>query len=660
MRPGLALTLTVASAVGCGGTGHPELLDMPEAAPASFVNYRPDRTGCIFGDCVSGAYAKRINDRVIYGVVEQSTTTHIDWERGACTGWSYTGQVVDDLPHGIGILVPADTAIYKTLASHFEHGAMTGEADAEVVLATGATTHLRGELVLDGTCTVRFRDPTAITLDDVDVDPGATPFHGVVRILDGQLQPWRGSIGIDGAPTYVKQVGLRWLPGTRAVCLAGTCLDGAGVEHFGAGQFELFVGAFKDGLRHEQGEVYTLSPGHVGDYTVIYDDVGQPRQVRSQHARYGITADYLHGKILAGQQVQGLTLTGEVGVEWSPDAGLYDVYQGALADDLALRAKLPAVADKVVAAVAMMLDELPHSTQHNVLQLTVGTGSTWVQATVDGPRTTAIELVSNDLEDVNTLVQAWLPGPRLLVVGKYMSALANGRLHGSGDVIDATGTSHPAIFYDGVRIDPLGFKSMWHYDEASPKVRKARAVKAARAAQAIRNRDDRLVLALRNTTSDVLTALDLLATANANIANTAKDALGWERVIRSADAAVEQAGNATITALASATEALSRLAPTDPCFEPLDVLAADLRDLDDRLHVLHFAFDRFEYSDDAGRLAQIASVFAADLSALPTSPIPDHLATLKAAIAGAPQPTPDTIHAATPANTGATTPSPPP
>jgi hypothetical protein len=296
-------------------------------------------------------------------------------------------------------------------------------------------------------------------------------------------------------------------------------------------------------------------------------------------------------------------------------------------------------------------------------------------ATTDGTRImtlsdvdTGTSAIRNDRpHPVNFVSGTWLPTEKLFVTAG-LTFTTNGEalvhLHGDGTAVDTNGKHVAVVFYNGTRIDTLGYENVRDYEKTSPKARIARAKKLAQAAAATRAKDTHLVLALRRVRTSITMATGLITTARTAILSTAADSLGWERVIRSAHAAIEQADDAIIDAGRGTDEAVKRLGANDPCAGPLAVVGGDIHDLDDRLSTLMRALDAFTYSEDATRLEQIAKLVADGVAALPGSRITAHLATLQTFVNGAPQPMPAIVPepspTAKPKKTDATTPSPPP
>jgi hypothetical protein len=659
MRARALLAFALGAACGAGRASEP--LERPAEAPASFVNYRIEQQGCIFGDCVSGAFARRVDDRVISGIVG-AATLHIDWERGPCEGWAYQGPVAGDVPDGTGVLSRPEGSTFTTISTRFARGLLV-EGSTEVRLPDTRSTQLRGPMALDEkTCAIRFPSPSAMTLDGLQVtlepDGGVqVPFHGVVRIVGNTVVPWRGSI--EGYPpagyVHFTEKGV-WRVTEPAVCLSGDCVNGRGVEHLGAGRFELYDGEFSDGLRHDRATVYGVDQTGVREYRVDYNGDAQAERLVLARPRYTIVGKPEAGVIRFSTddplRVEGLAIGYDLRIQWSTAYGLSEVEDEVMPPDMAAIAKLPPKTGAVLAAAAALADELPRARTPIMQELwtntTLSEGMWRVIAVTHGPRNV---LIAEGLDTVDAMVptavhEAWLPGPQRLLRGKKLTISPTGRLTGPAKAIALDGTSEDVVFYDGVRVDPLGFSSVAAYEKASEATRVSRAKKTARAAAAERARDERVVLGLRRVRLGTSGGLELLTTAKTTMSGMATDAPGWERVIRAGHAAVEQAQASIFDAAVGITDLTKRLDWADPCMEPLSVLGADLRDVDERLRVILRALDAFEYSDDAVQLARIAATFTSDLDALPTSSIVDHLAALQAAVDGAPQPTPGTLRKA--------------
>jgi hypothetical protein len=590
------------------------------------------------------AEVRRVDDRLV-------SATRIEWDAGPCKGMTYAGAIADDVPHGTGTLMPARNQAFRVITGQFDHGQLVGEADASVVLTDGSPTHLHGELEIERhTCSIVLRHPEATVLDEVPIEVKVdgvvfSRFAGVVRTTSDRVAPWRGAFEKLGSQTsYVYYDEDAWKPGDPLVCLVGNCIDGPGIEHLGGGSFELFEGTFRDGARHDLGTAYLVRPLAVTENAVDYGGAGEIKRITRKRSRYAIVdrEGVSAGAVALDRYatIEGLSFGISLEVGFSGDA-LETLGLAALPESVVTQANVPARTSTGLAVASMLLDEFSRVPNRMRPIATSPGGGSMLYTVTDGARAVMAAWIGVD----DSVEEAWLATWNLRLVPADDAELklptdgpAMAKLHGTASVYTTVTKARPttAVYYDGVRIDPLGFTSTEAYERASPTTRKARAKKLAKTAAAARAKGDRLVLALRRIHTGAITALNLLETATTAFAATATDADGWERIIRSAHAAVEQADDAVIDASIGVTESLKRLDWSDPCAEPLATVAAELKDLDGRLRVILRELDAFEYSADADRLATIAHTFAADVAGLPTQRLATDLVTFRAATDGAP------------------------
>jgi hypothetical protein len=653
VRVGLAFMLIAAACGSTAGPRRPEPLEEP--ARSSFVGYRPRTQGCIHGDCKAGPYARRVDDRTISGIVG-SPAMLIEWERGACAGWSYRGPIAGDLPDGRGTLTPR-RGPFVSVTGVFMGGTMTGRADAIAHVADDDKPNaVTAEMIFDpAACALHF-DPAAlesVVIQDVWFKSRAgvnrVAFRGLVGIKDDLLVPLRGvMVDAGGRASALGYFELQFESSTygmsdRAVCLSARCANGDGAEHLGGGErFELFKGTFANGAKSGGGIVYQVDPvAGARELRGSYrgGELGKIRVVRNSYT-IGDRFDALESEE-DEQVIEGVGPT-PLGVEWSVRGGMVQIISG---DPEALTPSTrgaPADMGRVLALIGLVAQDLDRRAGIR-LCLTCR----WLMppraprldehaAVVDGPRTPSILVLGAKRFDERRVLEAWLADHRQWVLGRdlLISAGDSPTLTGTADLVRADGSTKPIVFYRGRRIDPLGFKTVLAYEAAKDRDIKARARRAAATAAKVRAHGEKQSAALRRLITGLGIEQSQLENARAQIAVTASDAARYERVIRGTHAAVERASDAVIDALFGVDAALASLADDDPTLDAVAALGAYLRDHDERLRVLLLAFDAFEYSDDIERLATIRTAFAEDLAAFPIAALTTYLAELRGIMAG--------------------------
>jgi hypothetical protein len=626
----------------CGGARMPEAAREVEVRP-SYRDVRPGEEGCIHGDCVSGVFARRVGDRVVAGTVGDEKAM-IEWERGACAGWTYRGGVADDVPDGDGVLTaPKDReAAIVDFASRFDHGAATGRGVALALLSDGKRAHVEGELEFRTTdCHLRVdRAETTVIRDlsaTIDGASVAAEFRGVVRVRSGALQPWRGRLaaadGSLGAYGYVDTDGAAWRVIAASVCLSGDCMAGGGIELYGGSPLRLYAGPFTAGVRDGDGIVRSLESDTPKAYGTTYSagELDKLELVRAEYRIQGAAVDVSTARLDGNVAVEGVPIRS---ARWRDGDGLIgaDLRAGAAYAPTGLPAQLK---PDVAAAAVLSRDVARGTLWRTCLVDCVGDDGVFV--VTDGAAT---PFVANgkELEDgtLAQLGQVWRVDHRQLLAGVELTADLLGRLHGTADL-----GGRRVVFYRGVRVDTLGYATLDDYTNATAKARAARATKAAKKSAAVRAAAPRLASRLTRVLDGAGTAISALAVAKEAIAREATDGPAYERAIREAHAAVERAEAGALDAEAAATEALAELDPGDPCVDSLARAGAQLRDLDERLQVLDLAFEAFQYSDHVDRLATVARMLGDGLGEVRTIDLQASATQLRAAIGGAPQPLPE-------------------
>ena len=631
-----SLALVVAVAACAGSLGRPERMEDP--ARTKFAGYRRSiKNGCLYGDCRTGRFARREGGRVYSGIKGEREQL-IEWESGRCKGSSYMGGVESSEPHGEGTFSLAQGPI-ETVKGRWERGQLVGHVDA--ALRNGG--RLTGELQLvKQFCEFAVSDPEAATLDGLPTMTanGAqlASFHGVVAIHGGNIVPWRGRFLVDGNETvgYAVREGEYWSIRESAVCLTAQCSNLTGVELVrGERETSLYAGTFERGLRHGRGMLHELEGQRVLPWNVSYRrgfleggmELVRPGYVVECLHRAG--ADCVVHRGPATMRIQwGDHDTDDAIVRVGPQIG----------EDFALTVRdVPPDMEPTLAAAASVAPDLERGATLVVSCVTCNKSIDvlpLVHVATEGPRTPLIKVNERRSTEIREL---WLADERRWIRGDRLTLLepegAPPMLHGTGALVRADGSSTPVVFYDGRRVDPLGYATLEAFQKATPAARAARAQKHAAKAYARRSADAKLVVALREATSGTNEAFTHLATAGAAIIPAEQTTDRHERAIRGAHAAIERAHDALLDAQSGVATALERIADDDPALEPLGALGAHVRDLDERLRVLLVAFEAFEFSEDLDRLSRIATALAGVLDALPAPALQTRLDALRAALA---------------------------
>jgi hypothetical protein len=630
----------VALAVACGGVRvRPEPLADPDRT--SFAGYRPGEQGCLHGDCAAGRYARRAGDRVISGVAGEPEHL-VEWERGRCAGMTYRGAIDGDVPHGQGTLHP-HAGPFVAITARFHHGQLAGVAEATVHARRHGQARLTAALRLGGPrCTISIESLDDAILADLPIE---TPrgietgsFRGVVAVQDDEVIPVRGrfllpgSMGSGYATLVSHGDGVAWTISEPAICLTERCSDGQGVEHASGGATsQLYVGPFAGGLRDGAAVLHVVDPHRVTAFSIRFSKGGHTGEPVT-FARPRSQAE-CHPWHQGACTVHRGPETMRVG--WERTVGFTHLEPRLLSADFALAVReVPATMDPVLAAAASVVADVPRDAGPSVRCLVCAPSPSLPEIDVetDGPRTPVIVATRGSPTRV---VELWLPDARLWFQGEELDfdGMVEGRLAftGTAALVRADGSTKQVVFHQGLRVDPLGFATPEAYQRAGDL--DARRKRHVRAAYAKRGADAKVGIALRLATSRANEVIAHLANAQATIAGPATTAPQYERAIRGAHAAVERAQTGLLDVLSGADTAIGRLADDDPVLEPTGALAAHARDLDERLHVLLLAFDAFEYTDDADRLATIARVLGADLAALPAAGLQRQLDAVRAGLA---------------------------
>jgi hypothetical protein len=625
----------------CGGA---RVTPAPHVAPrASFVGYRGDEHGCIYGDCVTGRFARRVDGRVVSGVVEEAERL-VEWEESGCRGWSYRGPVVDDLPDGDGQMVSSTSSgVAFDFHARFERGAIAGRVTGIGRLASHRRVHFEGELRFrTGSCQLTFANPTSTVVRDLTIRGtarGDAEFRGVVLVRRSAFVLWRGRlVSAQGESTktgYVDEVDDEWSLTMPSVCVRGDCISGDGVEIFGGANLHVYTGRFEDGAREGHAVVDALDADGAKSYQATYAGghvveaalVRPAYRIEPESAGGGAVPWIERSAARTDQAIAPRTFWTGNTLQWITPREIGSESIAALG--------FPPAMPAPIAAVAVLLRDVPRGVaQVRCIAECDTTVPTYVAT--DGARTPFIARATDADGAPGQIAAVWRPDHQQFLTGVVLLADDLGRLIGTADL-----DGKHVVFAKGTRVDTLGYKTLVDYAAATAKDRAARAVKAAKKAARARAMLERTGPRLNRVLDGAGTALSMLAVAKESIARDAADGPAYERVIREAHAAVERAASSALDATAQIAAALGDLDSGDPCVDPLANAGALLRDLDERLHVLLVAFEAFEYSEDVDRLAAIAWMLGDGLGSIRTVDLDATYAQLRAAIGGAPQPLPE-------------------